>query len=65
MHNASDHDEVEAIKRDEAAKPPRHASRDNDRLRGQLARARRSRSNDASEASPPGASTITAITPRP
>src|SRR6266478_8904157 len=65
LHDASRHVKVEAIKRDEAAKSACHASRDNDRLRGQRARVRRTANCDASEARPPGASTITAITPRP
>src|SRR6202051_5117136 len=63
--NAARNVEIDTIQRDEATEPFGHATRGEDRAVAHRAPASRSRIVEAMDARPPGARTITAMTPRP
>src|SRR4029077_10058798 len=65
LNNAERDVEVDTIERDEAAETFGHATRREDRRIAHRAPASRSRISEAMDARPPGAKTITTMTPRP
>src|SRR5271154_7433561 len=65
LHDAFGDIEIDIVECDKPTKATRHPAGHNDRFSGQCAPARRNWNCDATDASPPGARTMTAMTPRP